>query len=117
MNAVTNNDAQDSQKTENQTGENTTLKNGDNQKQVKQDDIDIQENNYLSPKAQKLLQKRENLQKEIEVLNQALEDEIKEARKKTVDALVTILDKNGLLDVSPKVWKSKISEVVKIFKQ
>ena len=46
-----------------------------------------------------------------------LEDEIKEARKKTVDALVTILDKNGLLDVSPKVWKSKISEVVKIFKQ
>ncbi|WP_391485331.1 hypothetical protein [Acinetobacter baumannii] len=50
-------------------------------------------------------------------MDQALEEEIKEARKKTVDSVVSILEKNGLLDVSPKVWKSKISEVVKIFKQ
>jgi predicted transcriptional regulator len=87
----------------------------DNQpKKVEQERV---ENNYLSPKALKLKQKREQLKKELETIDNAISEEIKEARKKSIDAIVNILDKNGLLDVSSKVWKDKIIDVVKILKQ
>lgn len=117
MNTVTATNPQDSQNSVSQSADNATSNIEEKKTSNKQDEAEKIEHSYLSPKAQKLLNKKQSLVKEIELLEQALEEEIKEARKKTVDSVVSILEKNGLLDVSPKVWKSRISEVVKIFKQ
>ncbi|WP_181212813.1 hypothetical protein, partial [Acinetobacter baumannii] len=105
MNTVTATNPQDSQNSVSQSADNATSNIEENKTSNKQDEAEKIEHSYLSPKAQKLLNKKQSLVKEIELLEQALEEEIKEARKKTVDSVVSILEKNGLLDVSPKVWK------------
>lgn len=84
-------------------------------KEIKISDSSTNDNDesqlYLSPKAKKLEQKRQQLLKEMESLEQALELEIKEAKQKKIDAINALLDKHGLLDFNVSKWKSKISEI------
>jgi len=89
-------------------------------KEIKISDSSTNDNDesqlYLSPKAKKLEQKRQQLLKEMESLEQALELEIKEAKQKKIDAINALLDKHGLLDFNVSKWKSKISEIKNLLK-
>jgi F0F1-type ATP synthase membrane subunit b/b' len=62
---------------------------------------------YLSPKGKKLAQrKKEQMKRELELLDEQIAQEVEQAKLKVKDDLFKLLDRNKLLEISPKVWKN-----------
>jgi hypothetical protein len=61
---------------------------------------------YLSPKGKKLAQRKEQMKRELELLDEQIAQEVEQAKLKVKDDLFKLLDRNKLLEISPKVWKN-----------
>ncbi|MGH2028157.1 hypothetical protein ACRCKS_19995 [Acinetobacter baumannii] len=69
---------------------------------------------YLSPKGKKLAQRKEQMKRELELLDEQIAQEVEQAKLKVKDDLFKLLDRNKLLEISPKVWKKHMDDIKKI---
>ncbi|ADX05367.1 hypothetical protein [Acinetobacter baumannii] len=92
--------------------ENDAANTNSNETKAKDESGNIED--YLSPKCKKLAQRKEQMKRELELLDEQIAQEVEQAKLKVKDDLFKLLDRNKLLEISPKVWKKHMDDIKKI---
>ncbi|HBY9044924.1 TPA: hypothetical protein MJD25_003405 [Acinetobacter baumannii] len=92
--------------------ENDAANTNSNETKAKDESGNIED--YLSPKGKKLAQRKEQMKRELELLDEQISQEVEQAKLKVKDDLFKLLDRNKLLEISPKVWKKHMDDIKKI---
>lgn len=92
--------------------ENDAANTNSNETKAKDESGNIED--YLSPKGKKLAQRKEQMKRELELLDEQIAQEVEQAKLKVKDDLFKLLDRNKLLEISPKVWKKHMDDIKKI---
>lgn len=92
--------------------ENDAANTNSNETKAKDESGNIED--YLSPKGKKLVQRKEQMKRELELLDEQIAQEVEQAKLKVKDDLFKLLDRNKLLEISPKVWKKHMDDIKKI---